>query len=334
VRRLAGFVFLIFLLGLSLIYLKKYGILIPEQKELLQVRLYRHKTGEIISLPLEDYIYGVVAAEMPAAFPEEALKAQAVAARTYILKRIKAGGLANNIHPGADICDDYRHGQAWASPQEMRNRWGLIDYYRYHQKIKRSVENTRGTVLTYQGQLIDPVYHSSCGGRGTENAVEVWQDEVPYLKGVSCPYCADPAPVQTVSLKTSKLNYLLKSMSAMAMNKENRRPQHLPAKESAGLQKEKNLPSFVVLTFTTSGRPKIVCLNDQVILATTMRDLLGLRSTDFTWETTGNQVEINTRGYGHAVGMCQYGAKGMALHGWTFAQILTHYYTGVELTKL
>jgi stage II sporulation protein D len=334
VRRLVSLVFLIFLFGLSLIYLKKHGILIPEQKELLQVKLYRHKTDEIISLPLEEYINGVVAAEMPAEFPEEALKAQAVAARTYILKRIKAGGLANNIHPGADICDDYRHGQAWASPQEMRNRWGLINYYRYHQKIKRAVESTRGVVLTYQGQLIDPVYHSSCGGRGTENAAEVWQDEIPYLKRVSCPYCADPAPVQTVSLKTAELNYLLKTMSATVMNNENIQPQHLPAKESVNLQKEKILPSFAVLTYTTSGRPKLVCLNNQVILATTMRDLLGLRSTDFTWETVGNKVKINTRGYGHAVGMCQYGAKGMALHGWNFAQILTHYYTGVELTKL
>ncbi|HAG09334.1 MAG TPA: hypothetical protein DCK87_07240 [Desulfotomaculum sp.] len=120
----------------------------------------------------------------------------------------------------------------------------------------------------------------------------------------------------------------------MAMNKKNKRPQHIPAKESIGLKKEKYLPSFAVLTFTTSGRPKLVCLNDQVILATTLRDLLGLRSADFTWETAGNQVKINTRGYGHAVGMCQYGAKGMALRGWTFAQILTHYYNGVELIKL
>jgi stage II sporulation protein D len=334
VRRLAGFVFLIFLLGLSLIYLKKCGILIPGQKELLRVKLYQHKTGEIISLPLEEYINGVVAAEMPAEFPEEALKAQAVAARTYVLKRIKAGGLANNIHPGADICDDHHHGQAWISPPEMRNRWGLINYYRYHQKIKRAVNDTRGIVLTYQGQLIDSVYHSSCGGRGTENSAEVWQDEVPYLKGVSCPYCADPAPVQTVSLKTTELNYLLKTMPAIAINKENKQPQHIPAKGSTGLQNEKNLPSLIILTFTTSGRPKLVRLNDQVILATTLRDLLGLRSTDFTWETVRNQVRINTRGSGHAIGMCQYGAKGMALRGWTFAQILTHYYTGVELIKL
>ncbi|GAB6273632.1 MAG: stage II sporulation protein D [Peptococcaceae bacterium] len=333
-RRLAGFVFLIFLFGLSLIYLKKCGFLIPGQKEFLQVRLYQHKIGEIVSLPLEEYINGVVAAEMPAEFPEEALKAQAVAARTYVLKRIKAGGLANNIHPGADICDDHRHGQAWISPPEMQNRWGLINYYRYHQKIKRAVNDTRGIVLAYQGQLIDPVYHSSCGGRGTENSAEVWRDEIPYLKGVSCPYCADPVPVQTVNLKTSELNYLFEATSIVAINKKDKQPQHIPAKESIGLKKEKNLPSFAVLTFTTSGRPKLVCLNDQVILATTLRDLLGLRSTDFTWETVGNQVKINTRGYGHAVGMCQYGAKGMALRGWTFAQILTHYYTGVELIKL
>jgi stage II sporulation protein D len=284
------------------------------------VHLYIHNTGEIIKLPLEDYVTGVVAAEMPAEFPREALKAQAVAARTYILKRLKAGGLVNDQHPGADVCDDYRHGQAWITQDEMKKRWGTLSYYRYYYKIRQAVDETRGLVITYQGQLIDPIYHSSCGGKGTEKAGEVWKVDEPYLKGVPCPYCADPQPVRISSVPLKQVNQVLKTDLFI-----------VPASA-----KRTGTPGndLQVLAYTGAGRPKTVQLGEKTFPATVVRDLLNLRSADFDLKVSADQVEVITRGYGHAVGMCQYGAKGFAEHGHTFEEILKHYYTGVEISRL
>lgn len=323
VRKLGvGFALILIAVLLALPYFpdRFSAVRIEEEKEPM-VRLYVHGTGEIVRLPLDDYVTGVVAAEMPAEFPAEALKAQAVAARTYILKRLRAGGVANTLHPGADTCDDYRHGQAWISPEEMKKRWGTVNYYRYYYKIRRAVDDTRGMVVTYEGQLIDPIYHASCGGRGTENAGEVWKVDVPYLKGVPCPYCADPQPVRVAEIPLEQANRVLKTSLAV-----------VPV--SGGGHKGSPAPVMQVLEYTGAGRPKTVRLGEKTYAATLVRDLLDLRSADFTLEVDGSQLEVITRGYGHAVGMCQYGAKGFAQHGYTFAQILKHYYTGVEITRL
>ena len=292
-----------------------------EEKAEPAVRLYVHGTGEIVRLPLEDYVTGVVAAEMPAEFPAEALKAQAVAARTYILKRLKAGGIANSRHPGADVCDDHRHGQAWISPEEMKNRWGTLNYYRYYYKIRQAVDDTRGQVITYEGQLIDPIYHASCGGKGTENAGEVWKVDVPYLKGVPCPYCADPQPERVAVVSLEQAGRVLKTDLGA-----------IPA--SGNGRKDSPAPVMRVLEYTSAGRPKTVQLGDKTYAAAVVRDLLDLRSADFALKVNGGRLEVTTRGYGHAVGMCQYGAKGLAQHGYDFKQILKHYYTGVEITRL
>lgn len=293
---------------------------IKEEKPL--IHLYIHDTGKTISIPLEEYVVGVVAAEMPAEFPLEALKAQAVAGRTYILKRLKAGGLANPYHAGADVCDDHRHGQAWISQQEMKKRWGNLSYYLYYNKIKQAVDDTSGMVIAYQGQLIDPVYHSSCGGRGTENSGDVWQFNEQYLHGVSCPYCSDPQPVSVATIPVSKVSSLLEvnldAVPVSGTNSKVRRP----------------FSEMEVLEFTAAGRPKTIRIGAKSFPATLVRDLLGLRSTDFSMEVQNGEVIISAHGYGHAVGMCQYGAKGFAEHGFTYDQILKHYYTGVELTRI
>ncbi|MEW5899196.1 MAG: stage II sporulation protein D, partial [Bacillota bacterium] len=317
-----GFTLILIAVLLALPYLtdRLSSVRIEVEKEPV-VRLYVHGTGEIVRLPLEDYVTGVVAAEMPAEFPAEALKAQAVAARTYILKRLKAGGVANSGHPGADVCDDHRHGQAWISPEEMKKRWGTFNYYRYYYKIRQAVDDTRGLVITYEGQLIDPVYHASCGGKGTENAGEVWKVNVPYLQGVPCPYCADPQPVRVAAIPLEQANRALKTNLAV-----------VPV--SGGGRKGSPAPAMQVLEYTGAGRPKTVQLGEKTYAATVVRDLLDLRSADFNLKVNGGQVEVTTRGYGHAVGMCQYGAKGLARHGYDFQQILKHYYTGVEITRL
>ncbi|MEG6617367.1 stage II sporulation protein D [Peptococcaceae bacterium 1198_IL3148] len=282
-----------------------------------EIKIYHHASGQIETMPLEEYLIGVVAGEMPAEFPSEALKAQAVAARTYIAQRLLPGGVENPTHPGADICDDHRHGQAWLSKEQMKERWGTANYLHYYPKIKWAVQATENQVLTYNKQLITPVYHASCGGQGTENSGDVWQTDLPYLKSVSCPYCADPQPIRTVSYPLDKvaqrLQVDLNAIPAMANGAQ--QPIKITAK-------------------TSTGRPKTITIGEKQIPATTFRELLALRSTQFSYEIKNNQITFTTQGYGHAVGLCQYGAKGLAQHDKTYRQILAHYYPGTKIAKI
>ncbi|MEW6448488.1 MAG: stage II sporulation protein D [Bacillota bacterium] len=280
------------------------------------VRVYRHSTGKVEVLPLEEYVVGVVAAEMPALFPREALKAQAVAARTYVLRRILSGGVSNNLHPGADICDDPRHGQAYLSREELKKKWGALAYYRHYFKVRQAVRETAGFVITYNGQLIDPVYHASCGGR-TENAGDVWQVDVPYLKSVLCPYDCYPKPVETRSFPLAEVEKALSTAETVA---------------AFSAQAEKGF-EIKLAGITTTGRVKEVMVNGALFPATVVRERLGLKSTRFTWTVKEDCVTFTTVGYGHGVGLCQYGAKGMAEHGRDFKQILTHYFSGVSIIK-
>jgi len=281
------------------------------------VRLYLHKENKIQPLQLEDYLVGVVAAEMPAEFPLEALKAQAVAARTYVVKRLGPGGVTNPLHPGADVCDDHRHGQAWLSREELKSRWGTLHYYNYYYKVKKAVDETAGQVLTWNGELIDPAYHASCGGR-TENSEDVWKFQAPYLRSVPCPYDADPQPVQTATFSLEQVDQALgTSLSAVSVTGGKN--------TSTGIK---------VIEKTTTGRPKSLLVDGRQFSAVAVRDLLGLRSTNFTWAADGGSLTFTTTGYGHGVGMCQYGAKGMAEHGYNYRVILSHYYSGAEISSI
>jgi len=277
------------------------------------VRLYRHITGTVETLPVEEYLVGVVAAEMPASFPVEALKAQAVAARTYGLRRILSGGVVNSPHPGAHLCDDPRHSQAYLSRKELRRLWGPVEYYRYYYKIKRAVDETAGLVLLYDGQLIDPVYHASCGGC-TENAADIWKFDVPYLKSVPCPCGESLRPVEVRSFTLAELEKAL-----------------LPKAVAAASGKSLGIALAGV---TSTGRPKEIAVNGVLLPATVVRERLGLKSTRFSWAVEGDRVLFTTVGYGHGVGLCQYGAKEMAEHGRDFHRILTYYYTGVQIAKI
>jgi len=287
----------------------------PESKPLLAdtVRVYLHGEGRVVTLSMDEYLAGVVAAEMPAAFPPEALKAQAVCARTYIAKRLAGGGPVNSLHPGADICDDPRHGQAWLSRDRLKARWGMLEYYRHYYKIRKAVEETRGVVITYGGELIDPVYHSSCGGR-TESAADVWQVDAPYLRSVECPYDRDPHPGERSTFTLAEVD------AALGTN--------LRVLPTAGVS-----PVHILET-TETGRPKVLAVGGERVAATVVRDRLGLRSTNFQIEYGGGELTFITHGYGHGVGLCQYGAAGLAERGRDYRAILRHYYRGVELTEL
>lgn len=279
----------------------------------LQVKL-QISSDELVSLPLEQYLIGVVAAEMPAAFHEEALKAQAVAARTYTLLRLEREE-QDEDHPNAQLCADPSHCQAWISTEEMRKRWGW-HYRSNHKKISSAVLETSGQVLTFDDQLIDPVYHASCGGRGTEDAREVWGHEVPYLKSVACTY--DAAHRQEPVSTQIALQDFFKQLDIA--------DQSIPAAAGSDLVE--------IQERTESGRVKSVRVGSQVFSGVELRQNLGLRSTDFKVTCTGKEVRFSTRGYGHAVGMCQYGADGLAQSGAKYSQILKHYYPGTKIKTI
>jgi stage II sporulation protein D len=282
----------------------------------LVLKVFMADSGQIENIPLEDYLLGVVAGEMPARFEEEALKAQAVAARTYALKRLKSyGGSGCVKHPEADICTDPSCCQAYLREGELRRRWGVFSYPTYQQKIADAVKATNGLVITYDHELIDPLYHASCGGLGTEDASAVWGNAVPYLKPVVCQYDDDGHHATAEAVLTLQ-----------ELEKQLGEPVTVPV--SGGLD-------LKVSSRTPGGRVKDLQVGSSIVAGTEVRRLLSLNSTGFTWRLDdGGKVVFTTYGKGHGVGLCQYGANGMAKKSHDFFAILKHYYTGVEIEPL
>jgi stage II sporulation protein D len=273
-----------------------------QQGPLVRLQL---QPGQAATLPLDEYLVGVLAAEMPAGFPMEALKAQAVAARTYTLLRL-ADAVPLTTDP--ETC------QAWIPVSEMRRRWGLLAFGYNYGKIAAAVRDTDGEVVVYQGQLIDPVYCASCGGLGTEDAADVWGYDVPYLKGVACDW--DPPSQEQPVAASFTVTDLFKRLDI-----------HVKAVPSgAGLR-----GLIRILDRTPRGRVKDLKVAGKTFKSVDFRRLLDLRSTDFTVKDAGNKVVFETRGDGHAVGMCQWGAQGMALNGKSYKEILTYYYRDVQV---
>ena len=277
------------------------------------IRVKMHDSGKVRVMPLEEYLVGVIAGEMPAAFQLEALKAQAVAARTYTLKKLTSTA-SNSMHPDADICTDSSHCQAWMSKTDMRRKWGIIDYWRYYNKMKQAVEETAGLVATYNGRLIEPVYHSTSSGR-TEEASEVWKYSFSYLQSV-------PSKWDTESPR-------YKNATSFSFQELDRR---LGTNISAVPVSSLNSKSLIqVLAKTVSGRAKIIRIGNKTFPGTELRRLLDLSSTAINWSIKQNGIVFITQGYGHGVGMSQYGANGMAREGKDFKEILTHYYRGISI---
>lgn len=278
-----------------------------------EVKLLNCQSGQVIRLPLEQYVVGVVAAEMPAAFPLEALKAQAVASRTYTLRRIKPSNTGENPHPQADICTDHNHCQAWIDQGEMQKRWGK-SYDENYSKICTAVAKTSGQAIYYNNTLIDPVYHSTSNGR-TENSEDVWGTKVPYLRSVASRWdSASPKFHSTIEIPLEVISKRLCPSTGI-------------------LQVSSNGNSGIIrpVEYTATGRLKTVSVAGRTIPCTQLRQTLGLPSTDLTWKISREKVVFNATGNGHGVGMSQYGAKGMAAEGYSWDEIIRYYYTGVDL---
>lgn len=266
--------------------------------------------GAVSSLTMAEYLWRVVAAEMPASFETEALKAQAVTARTYTLYQMSIG--QNPNHPDADMCSDINCCQAYLDPAKAAGNWGEKAPV-YTEKITQAVSATDGQAILYQGAPIDAVFFSSAAGR-TLDAVEVWGGSVPYLASVESPE-GDEVPGYhssvTVPLEEFQETFLAKYPSA-----------DLSGDPAGWFQKTVPTSSGGVETVEVGGVP---------VKGTALRTLFGLRSANFTATVRDDAVVFSVTGYGHGVGMSQYGANALAKEGADYQEILTHYYTGVTV---
>ncbi|MDR0266715.1 stage II sporulation protein D [Paenibacillus sp.] len=279
-----------------------------------QVSVYLSKTGTVETLPLEDYVVGVIAAEMPADFDLEALKAQAVAARTFIVRRLADEDRSGVPGSQADVTDTVNH-QAYLSKEQLETLGkGKPEELA---KLKRAVEESRNTILTYQGKPITASFFSNGNGY-TENSEEYWSQSIPYLRSVTSPW-DEQAPNFKETVKMSREDFLTK-LGLVG--------QTIP---SAALGSHQ--PFIQILSTSTGHRIKGISIGGVKFSGREVREKLGLRSSEFSWKTSGGDVLITTYGYGHGVGMSQWGAEGMAKEGYTATQILKHYYTGVQFSK-
>ncbi|MEL7655161.1 MAG: stage II sporulation protein D [Bacillota bacterium] len=288
---------------------KKGSIPIPEY-----INVYRHDSGKTESIAFEDYVKGVVSGEMPASFEMEALKAQAVAARTYSLSKIiRSGDGGNPDHPSAPVCDD-THCQVYRSPEELKELKSAEWMDTGWPKIQEAVESTKGQLMYYQGALVEqPLFHSSSGGK-TENSEDVFVSALPYLRSVESPYeTAAPHQNEQIEITLSEFKQKLK--------------QSYPNTSLGTVDSS----TVKVTNRSTGGRVATMQIGNLTVKGREIRDLFGLRSANFTVSVQGSSILFTTDGYGHGVGMSQYGANGMAQAGYKYTDILTHYYTGVEV---
>lgn len=265
--------------------------------------------GGAVTMDMQEYLVGVVAAEMPASFQEEALKAQAVAARTYAMYCA-----LGQKHGDAQVCTDYTCCQAWQSEEALRQKWGG-NYDACSQKIRAAVEATAGQYLSYEGQPVFAAFHSSSAG-ATEDCGQVWNPS-PYLVSVSSPETAEDVPNFVSTVDCTPLDFRDTLLYA--------HPEADFTGEESGWIGEISLDG--------SGRVASAVLGGVSMKGTELRQLFGLRSTAFCLEYTGESFRFTVTGYGHGVGMSQYGANVMAREGGTYTGILAHYYPGTVLVS-
>ena len=272
----------------------------------IEVSVYRTSKQTVEKLPLEEYVKGVVASEMPAEFAKEALKAQALTARTYIVKQMMSDEKVKL--PEDAIVADTEFFQVYKSKEELKETWGP-DYNRKMKKIEEAVQETSGQILTYQGNPIDATFFSTSNGF-TENSEAIWMNSLPYLKSVESPWDKN-----SPKFSGKKVIPIAEFESKLGVK--------VPGNGNIG----------EVTAFTAGKRVAKVEINGKEISGKEIREKLGLMSTDFTWERVGDKIVINTEGYGHGVGMSQYGANGMAEEGKQYKDIVQYYYQGVEVAS-
>ncbi len=272
-----------------------------EYGENTYVKVKREQKNIIEEVLLEEYVVGVLSGEMPISFEEEALKAQAVAARTYVLKKMEA-------KKEYDVVDTVSN-QVFLNEEERKEKW-KDKFEERNNKIKKVVNDTKGEYLSYQDKVIEAFFFSTSVGV-TENSGEVFSKQLPYLVSVESKWDEKVSPVYQV-----EYNFELKEFYQQL---------DLPYQEQLNVK---------ILNTTSTGRVKQLSINGKEFDAGTVFSKLKLKSTFFTIDQVGSMVHIVTKGYGHGVGMSQYGANGMAKEGYRYDQILKHYYQGTIIKNL
>ena len=256
--------------------------------------------NKIEALDLEEYIVGVISCEMPASFEIEALKANAVAARTYALKKMNE----NNIY---DL-ENSTNNQCYINTVQMKDKW-KDNYDYYYTKILTAVKETEGKIITYNDEVITAFYFSTSNGY-TENSENVFSQKLEYLRSVDS-YWDENTKTFYKEVEFEEKNFLqLLNINSDKVNK------------------------IEIISRSNTGRVNEIKINENVFKGTIFRTLLALRSTDFEIDLTNGKVKIKTKGYGHGVGLSQYGANEMAKLGYNFEAILKHYYTNIEIKNV
>ena len=276
------------------------------------IKLLHKKTGEVEQVNIDDYLCNVVSAEMPADYEIEALKAQAVVARTYTIYKIN-----NKKHENADICDDSTCCQAWVDKETRFSRWEESKRESNWEKIQKCIQETQGQIITYQNQPINAFFHANSGGK-TELPVNVWGGTgLPYLQVVETTgeegykqYESEVELTQDELIEKLKTKY--SDISIDFSNQEN----------------------LKILEYTDSGRVKTVKFGNHEISGVETRTLLGLKSTNFEISKENDKIKFTVKGYGHGVGMSQTGADAMAKQGKNYKEIINHFYSGVEIKEV
>jgi stage II sporulation protein D len=302
----------VFLIGILIILIPYFIVsFFMEEKEIdfhlvtnnVNIRVKRLKTNNVELVPLEEYVVGVVAGEMPIDFELEALKAQAVAARSYVLKRIDYSG--KNQY---DVVDSVSN-QVYLDNQYLKERW-KDKYVSNINKLRKAVSDTLGEVLMYNGKIADTLYFSTSNGF-TEDSKAVFGFDLPYLRSVESSWDKDTSPV----FNDQKILTLDEFYNKL----------QLPYKEKVAIE---------ILKESISGRILELTINGIKFSGRDLYTKLGIRSTDFNITQDKKIIYIDTKGYGHGVGMSQYGANGMALKGYAYMDILTYYYQNTVIKKI
>lgn len=276
-----------------------------DQTETVKLTMYlRDAEGSIKPMDMDTYLVGVILAELPASFEDEAKMAQAVVARTFALKAVRTGGK----HKDGSVCADSGCCQAYTTVEAYYERGGKDESVR---SAENAVRATSGLVLTYEDDLIEATYFS-CSGGSTEDAIAVWGTDFPYLRARSSP------GEEGATHYTDTETFTLKEFNAALGTSLDGDPEKW----------------FGMTTYTAGGGVATMQIGGKTYEGTQLRSLLGLRSTAFTVIANETSVSITTKGYGHRVGMSQYGADAMAVSGSSYREILAYYYPGTELTRV
>lgn len=286
-----------------IIYNKNYKEIELKYINITYIRVKRVKDNTIIKIPLEEYLVGVLAGEMPIDFELEALKAQAVASRSYALKRIEY-----NKDKEYDVLDSIQN-QVYLDNEYLKEAW-KGNYVKNINKLRTAINETIDQYLEYDGQVADTLFFSTSNGY-TESSENIFDFECAYLKSVESPWDEDTSP----AFNTSKIINLTEFYQKL----------NIPYNKNLNIE---------ILKRSTTNRILLLKINNIEFKGTDIYNKLSLKSTDFKIELLGDTIKISTKGYGHGVGMSQYGALGMAKAGYTYEEILKHYYQNTNLKKL